>query len=89
MLHGELDEPASAELRETITKATKELTIRPRHRPRGRHVPAEPGHRRPGHRRRPDARSHGAAITFVGARRAPSPRALLTVCALDYVEELG
>ncbi len=26
VLHGELDEPASTELRETITKATKELT---------------------------------------------------------------
>ena len=86
-LHGELDESASTELRETIMKATKELTsdlaidladVTWLPSPAiGVLATSEA-----------DARSHGATITFVAPAGSVAAR-LLTICALDYVEELN
>ena len=86
-LHGELDEPASTQLRETIMKATVELTsdlaidltdVTFRPSPAIGVLATSQA----------DARSHGATITFVAPAGSVSAR-LLTICALDYVEELN
>ena len=67
MLHGELDEPASTELRATITKATKELTS-------GLAIDLADVSFLPSPAigvlatAQEDARSHGATITFVAPR---------------------
>jgi anti-anti-sigma factor len=87
VLHGELDEPASTELRETITKATKELTS-------GLAVDLADVSFLPSPAigvlatAKEDARSHGATITFVAPEGSVAAR-LLTICALDHVEELA
>ena len=87
VLHGELDEPASAELRETIMKVTKELTtdltidladVTFLPSPAIGVLATSQG----------GARSNGAVITFVAPAGSVSAR-LLTICALDYVEELS
>ena len=86
-LHGELDEPASTQLRETIMKATVELTsdlaidltdVTFLPSPAIGVLATSQA----------DARSHGATITFVAPAGSVSAR-LLTICALDYVEELN
>jgi anti-anti-sigma factor len=86
-LHGELDELASAELRETIMKTTKELTsdlaidladVTFLPSPAiGVLATSEA-----------NARSHGATITFVAPAGSVAAR-LLTICALEHVEELS
>jgi anti-anti-sigma factor len=86
-LHGELDVPASTELRHTIAKATGELTsdlaidladVTFLPSPAiGALASSKAG-----------ARLHGATITFVAPAGSVAAR-LLTICALDYVEDLG
>jgi anti-anti-sigma factor len=86
-LHGELDAPASTELRHTIAKATGALTsdlaidlgdVTFLPSPAiGALASSKAG-----------ARLHGATITFVAPAGSVAAR-LLTICALDYVEELG
>jgi anti-anti-sigma factor len=86
VLHGELDEHASTELRETIMKATRELTS-------DLAVDLADVTFLPSPAigvlatSKTDARSHGATITFVAPAGSVSAR-LLTICALDYVEAL-
>jgi anti-anti-sigma factor len=86
-LHEELDEFASTELRATIMKATKELTsdlaidladVTFLPSPAIGVLAASQA----------DAPSHGATITFVAPAGSVAAR-LLTICALDYVEELN
>ena len=87
VLHGEVDELASTELRETIMKATNELTTdlaidladvtflpSP-----AIGVLASSKAR---------AGNNGATITLVAPAGTIAAR-LLTICALDHVEELG
>ncbi len=85
-LHGELDAPSSVELRQTISKATSALTsdlaidladVTFLPSPAiGALASSKAG-----------ARLHGATITFVAPAGSVAAR-LLTICALDYVEEL-
>lgn len=86
-LHGEVDETASSELRETIMKATKELTsdlaidladVTFLPSPAIGVLAAT----------KAGARRHAATITFVAPAGSVAAK-LLTICALDYVEELG
>ena len=86
-LHGELDEPASAELRETIAKATNELTsdlaidladVTFMPSPAIGVLATSQA----------DARRNGATITFVAPAGSVAAR-LLTICALDYVDALS
>ena len=88
MAHGELDGPASVELRDTIAKATGELEFEPGHRP----------HATSGFMPSPAigvlasaqamARRNGAEITLVAPPGSVAAR-ILTICALDYVTTLG
>ena len=86
-LHGELDEPATFELRETIVKATNELTS-------DLAIDLADVDFLPSSAigvlatAQADARRHGATITFVAPAGSVAAR-LLTICALDYVEELN
>ena len=86
-LQGELDEPASTELRDTIMQATGELTsdlaidlARVTFLPSPAIGVLATS--------KADARSHGASITFVAPAGSVAAR-LLTICALDFVEELS
>jgi anti-anti-sigma factor len=87
VLHGELDELASTELRETIRKASDELTtdlaidltdVMFLPSPAIGVLAAS----------KADARGHGATLTFVAPAGSVAAR-LLTICALDYVEALS
>ncbi|MDX6374621.1 MAG: hypothetical protein QOD98_3609 [Nocardioidaceae bacterium] len=86
VLHGELDEPASNELRETILKATDELTsdlaidladVTFLPSPAIGVLATS----------KADAHSHGATLTFVAPAGSVAAR-LLTICALDHVQAL-
>ena len=85
--HGDLDEAATFELRETLSRATSQLTT-------GLTIDLTDVDFLPSSAigvlatSQADARSHGAPITFVGPAGPVSAR-LLTICALDYVEDLN
>ena len=85
--HGDLDEPATFELRETLARATDQLSadltidltdvdFLPSS-AIGVLATAQTG-----------ARRNGAAITFVAAEGSVSQR-VLTVCGLDYAESVS
>ena len=85
-LHGELDEPVIAELRETIAKATHELTS---------DLAIDLAHVTfmPSTAigvlatSQAEARHRGGTVTFVAPAGTVAAR-LLTICALDYVESV-
>jgi len=86
-LHGELDEVASVQLRDTITEATHELTsdlaidlANVTFMPSPAIGVLASSQER--------ARRQGATITFVAPSGTIAAR-LLTICALDHVESLG
>jgi anti-anti-sigma factor len=87
VLRGELDEPATAELRETIRKATDQLTSDLAIDLAGVTLLPSPAIGVLASSKA-DARSHGATLTLVAPAGSFLAR-LLTICALDHVDALG